>query len=320
MNRPLVIQTEHLDEAPAAWLAERCELVRRAPADPGFSELLARADGLLIRTYTRVDATMLAAAPKLKVVGRAGVGLDNVDLPACVVRGVRVVYTPDANTRAVVEYATALMLDMLRPRVFLETALAQQRWNEMRRELRAPRQLCELTLGIYGFGRIGSAMARIGAALDMRVIYHDLLEFPPERRSGATPVSRAELLAESDVLSVHVDGRPSNARLIDGEALARLKPDATLINTSRGFVIDVPALAAFAEGNPRSRIVLDVHEPEPYGAEYPLLRLPNVHLAPHLASATVTAQENMSWVVRDIWRVLNGEAPHFPAPRFDPPG
>jgi phosphoglycerate dehydrogenase-like enzyme len=305
--RPLVIQTEHLDPVAAAWLGERCELVVCPSEDePRFGELLGRAEGLLIRTYTKVDRALLARAPRLRAVARAGVGLDNVDQAACAERGIAVLSTPDANTRAVVEYVLALMLDALRPRLFLDHELDVKRWKRAREELVAARQLSDLTLGILGLGRIGSQVARACAALNMRVLYHDIVEIPPARRHGATPVSRDELLRESDVLSIHVDARPTNRGIVNHEFLTRCRTNVLLINTSRGFVVDAPALAAFLMANPEARAILDVHEPEPFGADYPLLAMPNAHLAPHIAAATRTAHRNMSWVVRDLWRALGG--------------
>lgn len=309
MSKPLVIQTEDLDEAPAAWLAERCELVRCGATEAGFGALLANAQGLVVRTYTRVDRAMLEKGPKLRVVGRAGVGLDSIDLEACASRGVRVVSTPDANTQAVVEFVWALIFDALRPRLFLSEALEKEHWVQVRKELRAPRQIDEMTLGVYGLGRIGKRMAAVGHTLGMRVIYHDLLEIPPALRHGATAVSRDELLAGADILTIHVDGRPSNRGLVDADAFARMKPDVLLINAARGFLMDNRACAAFFGEHPDAMALLDVHEPEPIGSDYPLLGMPNVHLSPHLAAATDRAQENMSWVVRDVWRVLNGETP-----------
>ena len=173
----------------------------------------------------------------------------------------------------------------------------------------------ELTLGILGFGRIGSAVARVGAALDMRVLYNDLIEVPAPKRSGAEPVSFERLLAESDVLTVHVDYRPENRHLLNAAAFARLKPGVLFLNTSRGFVVDPAALAAFLKANPKAQAMLDVHDPsEPIRADYPLLGLPNARLTPHLASGTEKAKRNMSWVVRDVWRVLSGEAPEWEAP------
>ena len=315
-TRPLVIQTEDLDPEPAAWLAERCEFVVCPFGDEvRFEGLLPRAEGLVVRTYTQVNRGLLARAPKLRVVGRAGVALENIDVAACRERGIKVVHTPGANTRAVVELVTAFLVDAFRPRLYLEGPIAPERWHQIRREVIAKRELNELTLGILGFGRIGSAVARVGAALDMRVLYNDLIEVPAPKRAGAEPVSFERLLAESDVLTVHVDYRPENKHLLNAAAFARLKPGVLFLNTSRGFVVDPAALAAFLKANPEARAMLDVHDPsEPIKAGYPLLGLPNARLTPHLASGTEKAKRNMSWVVRDIWRVLNGDAPEWEAP------
>lgn len=312
---PLVIQTEDLDREPAAWLAARCEFVACAFSDvPRFHELLKRAEGLVVRTYTKVNAELLGRAPKLRVVARAGVGLDNIDIPACRARGIEVVHTPGANTRAVVEYVSALIADSTRPRVYLDHAPTDAQWHDIRRSLNARRQLCEMTLGICGFGRIGSQIARVGAAMDMRVIYHDLVTIPEARRSGALPVSFDELLSGSDILSVHVDDRASNKWFFNAAAFGRMKRDVLFLNTSRGFVVDDGALAEFLKSAPGAVAMLDVHDPEPITKSNPLLGLSNARLSPHIASATDTAKRNMSWVVRDVWRVLSGERPEFPAP------
>ncbi len=303
-TRPLVVITEDLDPAPERWLSERCEVVRCGVDEQGFGVLLARADALVVRTYTLVNEALLARAPRLRVVGRAGVGLDNFDLPACAARGVKVVSTPDANTRAVVEYVFALLADATRPRVFLDRAMDAKSWNAMRRELVGERELNEMTLGVYGFGRIGSAVARVAAALEMLTIYHDIREIPEHERHDARPVSREELLRKADVLTVHVDGRPENRGLVDAGAFALMRETVIFINTSRGFIVDAGALAAFMRGHERAMALIDVHEPEPFGAAYPLLGLKNVHLAAHLASGTKRAKENMSWVVRDVWEAL----------------
>jgi (S)-sulfolactate dehydrogenase len=242
------------------------------------------------------------------VVGRAGVGLDNFDLPACAARGVKVVSTPDANTRAVVEYVFAMLADATRPRVFLDAALDAKRWNAMRRELVGDRELNEMVMGIYGFGRIGSAVARVARAMEMETIYHDIREIAPGERHGATPVSREELLRRADVLTVHVDGRPENRGLLEARAFGLMREDVVFVNTSRGFIVDAAALAAFMRGHERAMALIDVHEPEPFGADYPLLGLKNVHLSAHLASGTKRAKENMSWVVRGVWEeIANGK-------------
>lgn len=316
-TKPLVIQTEDLDPTCVAWLSERCEVVRCFHTEPQFPGLLARAAGLVVRTYTRVDDALLAGAPHLKVVGRAGVALENVDVGACLARGVQVCNTPGSNTRAVVEYFTALLMDAVRPRVFLDGPLEGEQWHEARREFVAEKELSEMTLGIWGLGRIGSSVARVGRALDMRVLYHDIVEIPAERRHGAEPVGLDRLLSESDVLTLHIDYRRANRHALSTAQLGRVKDDVLIINTSRGFVVDPDALAAFLNEHPRASAVLDVHDPfEPMPATYPLLGVENAFLTPHLASGTERAKREMSWVVRDVWRVLSGERPENPPPKF----
>ena len=315
MPLPVILQTEHLDPEPAAWLAERSMLVVCALNDPSLPDALTRDDGLIVRTYTQVDSKLLAAMPLLKVVGRAGVGLDNIDVPACRQRGIEVVYTPDANTQAVVEYVLALMCDVLRPRLALDVALSTLDWNRLRAETVGRRQLNELTLGILGLGRVGKGVARVASALGCRVIYNDLVEIDPSQRFGADPVSVDDLFATADIVSLHIDGRSSNRGFVNDRLLERLKPDAVLINTCRGFVVDNLSLAAAFRDRPKASACLDVHEPEPFDVDYPLLGLPNVRLYPHLASRTATAMRNMSWVVRDVWAVLQGTTPRYPAPQ-----
>lgn len=311
---PLAVRTEHLDAGAEAWLADRCEVEHAATDDPRFDDLAPDIAALVVRTYTIVDDALLDRLPSLRVVARAGVGLDNIDVAACRRRGVEVVHTPDANTQAVVEYVTCLLCDALRPRVMLGEALPKPRWNEIREEICGAWQMNELVLGILGFGRIGRRVAEIAGAIGFRVIFHDLLAIPEGERRGADAVSMDTILAESDVLTIHVDGRDANHGLIDAGMLAKMKSDAIILNTSRGVVIDEPALADWLTRNPAAIALLDVHATEPFTDEDPLLGLPNAHLAPHLASRTATAMANMSWVVKDVWQVLQGETPAHPAP------
>ncbi|MEQ8844093.1 MAG: NAD(P)-dependent oxidoreductase [Phycisphaerales bacterium] len=315
---PLVVQTELLDDDCRAWLADRCRVESCPPENAErFNELLHDAAGLVIRTYTRVDADLLVRAPRLRVVGRAGVGLDNVDLHACRERDVTVVHTPAANTVAVVEYVWGLILDELRPRPDLVDPVAISAWKALRTASMAVSQASDLTLGLLGFGRVGQRMARIAQAFDMRVVYSDLLDIDPARRHGAEPVDIAALFSQSDIVSLHIDGRPSNRNFVDATLLSRCRDGVLLVNASRGFVLDAAALASMLRRHPRSRAVIDVHEPEPFDEDYPLLGLANVRLLPHLGAATHTAHRNMSWVVRDIWRVLNDEPPEYPAAIID---
>ena len=288
--------------------------MRCAPGSADFRATLPSAAGLIIRTYTIIDESLLADAPKLRVVGRAGVGLDNIDIAACRKRGIEVVYTPDANTQAVVEYVMCLLADALRPRITLAHSVDAPEWNRLREITVGQRQMNELTLGILGLGRVGQRIAAVARAIGLRVLYNDLLEFSIDQRHGAAPVDARTLFEKSDVVSIHIDGRAGNRRFVSAELLKRMKDDVLFINTSRGFLVDNLALAEVLRNHPKALAMLDVHDPEPFDATYPLLGLPNSKLYPHLASRTETAMKNMSWVVRDVTAVLEGRPPEFPAP------
>lgn len=313
-QRPVVAVTELLSECASAWLAERCDVIRAKPCEPAFAEAAERISGLVVRTYTTVDEKLLRCLPNLKVVGRGGVGLDNIDVEACRARGVTVVSTPDANTQAVVEFVLCCLCDALRPRAPLERALSKEEWHQARdEELVGLWQMNELTLGILGLGRIGRRVAEVAKAIGFDVIFHDIRGIPDEDRNGAEPVDLDTLFAESDIVTVHVDGRAANRHFVGAELLNRLKPDAIVINTSRGFVVDHHALADWLRSHPAAAALLDVHDPEPIPATNPVLGLDNAHLTPHLASRTLTAMDNMSWVVKDVLAVLEGRTPQWPA-------
>jgi len=313
-DRPLVLYNEPLAEVAVNWLSERCDVQQCAADDPQFSELLGRADGLIVRTYLNVDDALLDRAPQLRVIGRAGIGLDNIDVDCCRRRSIQVVYTPDASSQAVVEYVCALIFDAIRPRKPLVAAPDQILWGQLRRALVGRRQLDECTIGILGYGRIGARLGRILCAFGCRVLYNDIRTISESQRHGAQPVDDGTLFSDSDVVSVHVDGRASNRQFVGERLLSHMKDDAVLINTSRGFVVDAHALAAAMQRRPAAQAMIDVHEPEPFAGDYPLLGLNNVKLFPHLASRTETGLVNMSWVVRDVAAVLEGRAPEFPAP------
>jgi phosphoglycerate dehydrogenase-like enzyme len=311
----VVVVSEHLDAEAASWLGRFCRVVFCAHDDPRFARTLASAAGLIVRTYTRVDGTLLDAAPRLRVVGRAGAGLDNIDVTACRARGIEVVYTPDSNTQAVVEYVYRLLLEALRPAVSLAGPPGAARWNELRAAAVGERELSELCLGILGLGRVGRRVAEVARGFRVAaVLYNDLVEVEPPLRFGAVPVDAPRLFSEADVVSVHIDGRSSNRRFVGAALLRRMKPRVIFINTSRGFVVDNVALAAFLGENPQALALLDVHDPEPFDEGYPLLGRPNVRLFPHLGSRTEAALRAMSGVVRDVSAVLEGRSPLHPAP------
>lgn len=308
-----IVLTEPLVAEAEEWLADQGDVIHCSSDDPEFGAHLSMADGLIVRTYTKVNAAFLAQAPRLRVVGRAGVGLDNIDLDACRERGVIVVYTPHANTGPVVEYVIAEVLERYRERAAIASAADIERWHEARNYLTAGRGLREITLGIYGFGRIGKRIAQASAGLNMPTVYHDLLSIPPDERFNASPVLRDELLRTSDVLTIHVDGRPENRHLLNADAFRLMKPDVLLINSARGIIMDAHAAAEFFKAHPDARAAIDVHDPEPFGADYPLLGLPNVKLTPHIAGRSQRALQRMSEVVYDVVGVLNRDPPKHPA-------
>lgn len=308
--------TETLDPSCADWLGSRCEVVWHMHDAPGLDAQLADADALVVRTYTRVDDALLDQAPKVKVVGRAGVGLDNIDLDACQRRGVRVVYTPDANTQAVVEYVFGLILDHYRPRTPLAPGTDSNTFHALRKT-EVGLELADLTLGILGMGRIGKRIATVAHAFGINVLGCDLVEESAIRkRMTGVPfdfVDHRTLYAKSHILTVHTDGRPENRHLINAEALTHLRDGSLLINAARGMLVDHAALHDWLKMHPNAKAFLDVHDPEPPAHDHPLYSCTNATLLPHLASRTNTALKNMSWVVRDVVAVLEGNEPTYPA-------
>jgi phosphoglycerate dehydrogenase-like enzyme len=312
--KPTVLVTEGSDAKPLQWLREQVNVIEVSPTDAQFNERLAEASGMVVRTYTKVNAAMLDRAPKLKVVGRGGVGLENIDVTECRRRGVQVVYTPDANTLAVGDFVFGYLLQLLRPwNFFSEKVYDPKEFKRIRDTIRG-RQLNEMTIGILGMGRVGRRVGHIAAGFGMRIIYNDLTDVHAQLDFPAISVDKPTLYKEADILTIHVDMRPGNENLVGAAELSQLKPTAVLINTSRGEVLDAAALAKAIRANQLAGAALDVFWPEPPLPDFPLLGLPNVLLTPHLAARTNTALENMSWVVRDVVDVLNGREPKFPAP------
>jgi phosphoglycerate dehydrogenase-like enzyme len=313
--RPVVLVTEGSDKAPLDWLRTEAEVLEVALSDTALDAALARAEGMVVRTYTKVNDDLLSKAPKLKVVGRGGVGLENIDVAACRKRGVEVVYTPDANTLAVGDFVFGVILQLIRPYgTFRQRTPDPKEFKRLRDTLRG-RQLNEMTLGILGMGRVGRRVGHIAAnGFGMRVLYNDIIDVKQHVKFPATSVDKSRLYRESDILSLHVTMVPANENMIGARELAMMKSDAILINTSRGEVLDINALAEALKNKKLAGAAIDVFHPEPPAANFPLLGMENVILTPHMAARTHTAIENMSWVVRDVIDVLQGKAPRFPAP------
>jgi len=269
-------------------------------------------DGVVIRANGAITRRILEHAPRLKVVGRHGVGVDNIDLEAATDHGVQVVNTPLATVEPVAEHAIALMLALAK-QVLLGDRLARSGQFAARLSIQGT-EMAGKTLGVIGFGRIGRRVAQIGYhGLGMRVLYADIVPSPEmEREIGARRVDLETLLGDSDYVTVHVPLLPQTARLIGADQFAIMKPTAFFVNTSRGPVVDEAALyAALAE----KRIAgagIDVFEQEPTPADNPLFALDNIIVTPHVASSSTEALRKMALVAEDVVAVLEGRSPKFP--------
>jgi len=270
-------------------------------------------DALLVRTRTQVTRELVTAAPCLKVIGRGGAGLENIDVAAARERGIEVVYTPAAATEAVADLTVGLLLAGLRGLVESDRLVRAGEFEQARGRVLG-RELGSLTLGVIGLGRIGRAVARrCRHGFGMRVLYNDIVE-PGLLDFVATPVSKEEIYREADVISLHVPLTRQTRGLIDGAVLAQCKPGALLLNTARGAVVDSEALAQALKEGRLAGAGLDVVEPEPLPPDHPLLQSPNTLLTPHCAARTVAGQERMNAVVEDVVAVLQGKRPRYPAP------
>jgi D-3-phosphoglycerate dehydrogenase len=232
----------------------------------------------LLSQYAPITETVMAALPEVRVLGRYGVGLDNIDLPAAERRGIRVVNVPDYGTEEVANHALALMLSLTRGIVALDRGVHAGRWDfRLGGELR---RSAVSQLGIVGLGRIGQAMAKRALALGYRVVATD-----PRRphMDGVTLIDPDELFATSDVVSIHAWLDDRSRHLVDARKLALMKPGSILVNTARGPIVDRAALVEALRAGKLAGAALDVVEGEPIGPGDPLLDFPNVILTPHAA-------------------------------------
>lgn len=271
---------------------------------------VAEVDGLLALLTDRVDGELLDAAPSLRVVSNYAVGYDNVDVPAATARRVLVTNTPDVLTETTADFAFALMLAVARRLGEAERYVKTGQWRTWGPEILLGRDLYGATLGIVGMGRIGRAVAKRARGFDMRVLYYSATRRPQDERPGEFEyASLAQLLAESDFISLHCPLNNDTYHLIDKAALELLKPGAVLINTARGPVIDTRALVEALRQKPIFA-ALDVTDPEPLPADHPLIELPNAMVVPHIASATVQTRTRMAMMAAEnLLAALRGERP-----------
>ncbi len=262
----------------------------------------------------RVDAERLATAPRMKIVANVAVGVDNIDLDACRARGVIVSNTPGVLTEATADIAFGLLLAACRRIAEGDRLIRANEWTGWSPSLLVGAPVHGATLGIVGFGRIGQAVARRARGFGMRVLYTQRLRLASdlERSLAATYAELDELLAGSDIVSLHCPLTPETRGLLSAERLSRMKRGSVLVNTSRGPVVDESALAVALEKGPLAAAGLDVYEDEP--RVNPRLReRPNVVLTPHIASADRPTREAMArMAVDNVLAVLEGKAPLNP--------
>ncbi len=316
MNKPRVFVTRPIPDRGLDVIKNFCDAdVWTDELPPSRDVLLERVrgvEGIVSLLTDRIDGEVMdAAGPQLKVVSNQAVGFDNIDVVAATQRGIPVGNTPDVLTDATADFAFALMMAAGRRIVEGERYVRAGKWKTWSPSLLLGVDFKGATLGLVGFGRIGKAMARRAAGFDMRVIYYDPLETRPPADVKATPVDMETLLEDSDFISLHTPLTADTRRLIDAAALAKMKPTAVLVNTSRGPVVDLDALYDALKVKRIFAAALDVTEPEPLPMDHPLLTLENALIVPHIASASKTTRDKMSWMAaQNLIAGLKGE--HLP--------
>lgn len=312
---PVVVVADPLGEAALVRLRSGAEVrVVTEGDEERLREALREADALIVRTRTVVSAGLLEAAGKLRVIGRAGSGLDNIDVQAAEARGITVVYTPAAATRSVAELTIGFIVMLARSIGEMDRGLRSGDVPfERLRGGACGLDLADATLGIIGMGRIGRLTARMAHdAFGMRIVHHDIREVRPVEVPSRA-LSREALLGEADVVSLHVPLTDVTRHMVDGEFLRQMRRGALLINTARGAVVESEAVAEALAGGRLGGYAADVIEPEPPPPDHPLLSAPRCVLTPHIGARTPAAQAGMDAVVEDVLAVLAGREPQFRA-------
>ncbi|HZW76070.1 MAG TPA: hydroxyacid dehydrogenase [Caldimonas sp.] len=298
-----IVIAEFMDEVAVASLRRRFDVLHDAGLVEHRDALVATLDGadaLIVRNRTRVDAELLSFAPRLRVVGRLGVGLDNIDVAACEARKIEVIPARGANALAVAEYVIGAAIVLLRGAYFATEAVASGEWP--RAALGTGREIAGKTLGLVGFGSIGQVVGRLGRSLGMAVIGFDA-HIPSSAalwtEQHATPHRLDDLLRAADVVSLHVPLTPATRHLIDAEKLALMRRDAILVNTARGGVVDEVALATALKSGRLAGAALDVFESEPLPPGSVLVGCPGLILTPHIAGVTRESNVRVSTMIAE---------------------
>ena len=305
----LDVWTPKIQDEVAACLPDGFSIRFASSYEDGEQLRLATEADFLLVGWAEVSGAMIRNAAKLRMIQKWGIGVDRIDLEAAEQEGVIVAITDGANASVVAEHAVMLMLAVYRRLSLVDRALREGRWlfAEMRERCF---QLRGKTVGLVGFGNIGRAVARKLAGFDVSVLYYDPLKAPPEveQELSATPVPFQELLARSDIVSLHLPGGGANRHLIDRQALARMKSGAVLVNTARGDVVDEVALCDALRSGHIMGAGLDVYEPEPPIPGSVLPSFDQVVMTPHTAGSVL---DNVGNVARHAFgnmvKVLRGE-------------
>ena len=313
MKRFRVLLYEDMHEVGKALLREKAEILfATSLEETSLIKEVREVDGIIIRANGTVGGKLMDFAPKLKVIGRHGVGVENIDLEAATEKGIWVVNTPDANDLSVAEHFFGLALILSKMLKKADTALREGRWEARYQYI--GRELHGKTLGILGFGRIGRAVGRIGyKGFDMKVLYYDAVRYEEvEREIKAVKASLEEVLSKSDYVSINLPMLPTTKGLLKGREFELMKPSAYIINLARGPIWDEKTLYSALKEGRIAGAASDVYEVEPATKDHPFLQLENFIGTPHMAAHTDEALRRMSLVAEDIIRVLKGEIPLHP--------
>jgi D-3-phosphoglycerate dehydrogenase len=301
-----ILISDGLDQAGIAYLRQVGEVadINGISADDLLQQI-GEYDALIVRSRTKVTPAVLTAGKKLKVVGRAGIGVDNIDLNAAKTTGVTVVNSPLATTVTVAELAFGMMLALVRELPRADAAMKAGKW--LKKELEGV-ELYGKTLGIIGFGRIGAAVAKRALAFDMQVLGFDLFrDASGIAADGGNPVSFDEIIAQSDFLSLHLPLSATTKNMLNAETIAKMKKGVYIVDAARGGIIDEEALLAALNSGQVAGAALDVFTAEPPGLT-PLVAHPKVIATPHIGAQTLEAQARAGYdIATEVAAALKGE-------------
>jgi D-3-phosphoglycerate dehydrogenase len=290
-----ILISDNLHQAGVALLEQHPNIevdLRPGLKPPELLEAIKDADALAIRSGTKVTADLINAAPRLKVIGRAGSGLDNVDIPAASKKGIVVMNTPGGNTITTAEHAISLLLALARNIPQAAQSMREGKWEKKKFQ---GTEIFNKTLGVIGFGRVGSVVADRALGLKMRVLSYDpFITKDSAAGSGVELVSLDELLARSDFITIHTPKTKDTVKLLKREAFRKMKPGVRIINCARGGLIDESHLVEALKEGKVAGVALDVFDPEPPPSDWPLWQFPNVISTPHLGASTEEAQANVA--------------------------